>query len=148
VQQYPRRAVVRRKEHLADTVATQVGIFKQLLQNLKVACHDYVALSKNPKANNRILVEPGRIPRFVIAKVPFRGIKEPLIFVLLLILSGHPIQERLNRRKTQENVATSTMVCSRVRDRDSCDGVLNEFEENPISPLSHAITVGNCINAV
>ena len=29
-------------------------------------------------------------------------------------LNGHPIQGRLNRRKTQENVATSTLVCSRI----------------------------------
>jgi hypothetical protein len=90
-------------------------MFKQLPQNLKVACHDNVALSKNPKANKRTLVEPGRIPRFVIAKVPPSEVsKKPLIFVLLLILSGHLIQERLNRRKTQENVATSTMVCTRI----------------------------------
>ncbi len=58
-----------------------------LPQNLKVACHDYVAQSKNPKANNRTLVEPGRIPRFVIAKVSFRGIKKGFDF----LVASHPL---------------------------------------------------------
>ena len=90
-------------------------MFKQLPQNLKVACHDNVALSKNPKANKRTLVEPGKNTTICYRQsAHFRGIKKALIFVLLLILSGHLIEERLNRRKTQENVATSTMVCSRI----------------------------------
>src|ERR1700746_1741488 len=80
-------------------------------------------------------------------KCPSGASKKPLIFVLLLILSAHLIQEGLNRRKTQENVATSTMVFSRIR-TETVDGVLNEFEENPIPLPPHAITVGNCINVV
>jgi hypothetical protein len=87
VQQHPRRAVTGTKEYPADTVATHVGCSNNLPQNLKVACHDYVAQSKNPKANNRTLVEPERIPRFVIAKVAFRGIKKGFDFHV----ASHPL---------------------------------------------------------
>ena len=90
----------------------------------------------------------GRGSGFIIAKVSFRGIKKkPLIFVLLLMLLGHPMGKRPDRREARENIATSTMVWSRMVDRDCWDGVLNDFEENLISPPSHAIPLGDCINA-
>jgi hypothetical protein len=110
-----RRAVVRRKEH------------RLMLSPLRLACSnncrrtskslDTITLHcrRIRKPTIELSLSPEEYHDLLSPKCPSKVSKKPLIFVLLLILSAHLIQKGLNRRKTRENVATSTMVFGRIR---------------------------------